>query len=359
LLTLASRLEAQIQRDGPITFREWMEAALYDPEAGYYAKDRERWGRDGDYRTSPEKTELFAATFARYFAKLYQQLDPPDGWTIVECGGGDGHFAHGVLETLRDQHRQVFDQTTYVFAEFVQTPREKLELFRERVHYVSLNDLSSTPNGVFFSNELLDAFPVHQVIKKEGELKEIYVTLNAAGEFIFTTGPISTPEVVMFCNELPQQLEEGQIIEVNPGIRGWFETVSQKLERGFVISVDYGADESELYSFQTRPQGSLRAYSKHKFVENILSDPGGYDITTSVDWSYVGRVGESVGLKVVQFERQDRFLLEEGLLEELQKRTASSVSEGERAALATGAREMIMPNGMAASFQVLVQEKIS
>src|SRR5215470_14519361 len=92
-----------------------MKAALYDPTDGYYQRaDRKRWGREGDYRTSPERSALFAATFAGYFARLYEELGRPREWTIVECGAGRGDFASGVLETLARRFPVVFDATRYV-----------------------------------------------------------------------------------------------------------------------------------------------------------------------------------------------------------------------------------------------------
>jgi SAM-dependent MidA family methyltransferase len=349
---LAERLAQQIERHGPITFRDWMTAALYDPGEGYYTrKDRQRWGRAGDYRTSPERSELFAATFARYFVRLYQTLGSPDSWTIVECGAGNGQFAYILLSTLREHFEEVFGKTTLAFVEVNQAAREKLEQFRERVRFTSLVDLETVTSGVFFSNELLDAFPVHRLVKLNGELLELYVTNEVGTGFTWTTGPVT------FRQELPHQLEEGQIIEVNPAIEGWFEQVTEKLERGFVVTVDYGAEATELYSYQDRPHGTLRAYSQHQFVENVLAAPGEYDITTSVDWSLVKRVGTNAGLRTIDFERQDRFLLREGLLEQLQAQLVESTSEAERAALTTTARDMIMPDGMAAHFQVLVQKK--
>src|SRR5918996_5326750 len=115
---LAEQLREQIRLRGPIPFRDWMLAALYDPEFGYYNRsDLERWGREADYRTSPERSELFAATFARYFAKLYDDLGRPERWTIVEGGGGNGRFAQGVLRTLFERFPQIFAATRYVVYE--------------------------------------------------------------------------------------------------------------------------------------------------------------------------------------------------------------------------------------------------
>src|SRR5215213_5440775 len=145
-----------------------MKTALYEPEGGYYQRsDLQRWGRAGDYRTSPERSELFAATFARYFAKLYDQLERPESWTIVECGAGDGRFAAGVLHTLADRLPAVFAATQYVVSEVSddarQRAQERLIEFGDRVQFCS--DLPPVTAGIYFSNELLDAFPVHRLIK--------------------------------------------------------------------------------------------------------------------------------------------------------------------------------------------------
>src|SRR5687768_10521028 len=108
-----------------------MKAALYDPAHGYYRRsDLQRWGRAGDYRTSPERSELFAATFARYFTKLHDELERPDNWTIVECGAGDGRFAAGVLQTLANHFPSVFAVTRYVLSD---SSHDALQRARERL----------------------------------------------------------------------------------------------------------------------------------------------------------------------------------------------------------------------------------
>ncbi|MBA3768113.1 MAG: SAM-dependent methyltransferase, partial [Acidobacteria bacterium] len=113
--SLAERLRERIRCEGAITFHDWMQAALYDADEGYYCRpELPRWGRTGDYRTSPERSPLFAATFARYFATLYEKLCAPEVFAIVEAGAGAGHFAAGVLETLRRWYPRVFAATRYV-----------------------------------------------------------------------------------------------------------------------------------------------------------------------------------------------------------------------------------------------------
>ena len=358
-VSLAKRLREQIRHEGPITFHDWMKAALYDPDGGYYQRsDLQRWGRRGDYRTSPERSELFAVTFARYFARLYDELERPEKWTIVECGAGDGRFAAGVLGALANRFPAVFAATQYVVNELSDDAKrrteEQLTEFAGRVEFCA--DLPFVDVGIYFSNELLDAFPVHRVMK-DAELSELYVDVSLNGDFEWTTGPLSTQRLAEVYSTYSLDLAHGQIIEINLEVEEWFAQVAEKLSKGFVITVDYGAEADELYDPVLRPQGTLRAFSGHEFVDDVLAQPGEVDITASVNWTQVKRIGERLGLKVIDFAPQDKFLLDAGLLEEMKDLTAAA-GAAEKVALTTGAREMILPGGMASSFQVLVQERI-
>jgi SAM-dependent MidA family methyltransferase len=360
---LAERLRETIRREGAITFHEWMKAALYDPEGGYYRRpDLARWGREADYRTSPERSDLFAATFARYFAKLYEDLARPGDWTIVEGGAGDGRFALGVLRTLLDRFPAVFEATRYAVYDSSDDAlvrvRERLKGFGERVTFYSAFELLPRGRGIYFSNELLDAFPVHRVILGAEGLSELYVTVGANGEFEWTTGQMSAPQLAEFCAVYAPDLEQGQIIEINLEIDEWLSNVVRQLDDGFIVTVDYGAEGGELYDPQQRPNGTLRGFSRHGFVDDVLVHPGECDITSSINWTQVKRNGEALGLKVVEFSGQDQFLLNAGLLEEMQYLLSKAGTEAEKLSLTTGAREMILPGGMASSFQVLVQQKV-
>jgi SAM-dependent MidA family methyltransferase len=331
-----------------------MKAALYDPRGGYYQRaDRNRWGSEGDYRTSSERSELFAATFARCFVKLTQEL------TIVECGAGDGSFAAGVLRTLRDQFPSRFAETRYVVYEVSDDGRrraqERLSEFGERVRFCSEWDCVSVGSGIYFSNELLDAFPVHRVIRTYEEVSELYVSVDANGKFVWSTGPLSTPRLAEFISAYSIELAPGQIIEINLAIDDWLHEISAKVDNGFLITVDYGAEAAELYDARLRPEGTLRGFSGHGFVEDLLSQPGEYDLTSSVNWTQVKAVSEQLGWQVIEFAAQYKFLLNVGLLDQLQYRLDHAETEAEKASLTTGAREMILPGGMASSFQVLVQ----
>ncbi|HEY9405374.1 MAG TPA: SAM-dependent methyltransferase [Pyrinomonadaceae bacterium] len=362
--TLAERLRAKIGREGAISFRDWMAAALYDEREGYYRRaGRPRWGRHGgDYRTSPERSPLFAATCARYFASLHDELGAPPHWTILEAGAGAGDFARVALETLERDHPRVFQATRYHIDETSEDARlrarENLSAFADRVEFCQNDGRGlSFEAGVIFSNELLDAFPVHRVRMRGGRLRELCVALDEAGGFCWSEREPTTTQLEAHFAQMGIALAEGQIAEVNLAAGEWIERAAKSLRRGYVVTVDYGAEAEELYGLSQRRDGTLRGFREHQFVSDVLAHPGEHDLTTTIDWTQIKRAGEAAGLETISLERQDEFLLRAGLLDQLERLTSRLGGEGESLRLRLGAREMILPGGMSESFQVLVQKK--
>ena len=362
--SLTERLVQRIQSGGPITFAEFMRSALYDPEGGYYCRnDIERWGREGDYRTSPERSELFAATFARYFARLYEDLGGPAWWTILEAGAGSGHFAKGVLQTLASHFHNVFAATRYVIDEAsvsVQSlSRERVKAFADRVEFAPIGSVKLEP-GVIFSNELLDAFPVHRVTRQGTELKEFFVDVDVNGNFVWLLHSPSTTRLQAHLDLCEIDVNEGQIVEISLELENWIETIAASLKEGFVVLVDYGAHAADLFASSPdnpRYAGTLRGFSKHSFVDDVLANPGAQDLTATVNWTAVEKLGERHQLQVVDFKPQDRFLIGAGLLDQLEIESRNAIGDADRLRLSTAAREMILPGGMAGKFQVMTQRK--
>ena len=360
--TLADRLRARIHREGPISFYEWMKAALYDEQEGYYCRrDIVRRGRLGDYRTVPELTPLFGMTFARYFAKLFTELGSPAQWTIVEIGAGFGEFAAEVLRSLRRRHSHVFAATHYLIDEFTEDGRERtqvnLEGFEDKYEFFRFTDVREPIRaGVIFSNELIDAFPVHRMKNSNGVLRSLYVGVDDRDQFIWVETDLE-PSIAEYCERNNLDLEPGRITEINPDADVFVARAAQLLACGYVITVDYGDERQSLLSDPYRRQGTLRAAYHHQISGDVLSQPGHRDLTTTIDWTQLREAGDRVGLRAILHEGLDRFLLRECLLDELEA-TARDADAAEQAILRAGARELIMPNGMAASFQVLVQQKI-
>lgn len=367
--SLPNRLRERIKRDGPISFRDWMQAALYDECDGYYSTHEMRQGRAGDYRTAPESSSLFAATFARYFARLFAELGSPAPFTIIEVGAGTGEFAHGVLATLHSKHQRVFAATEYVIEELGAGSRERcvarLSEFGDRVtvESPSVNEgLQLRPDGwtresraqIIFSNELIDAFPIHRVTMKNGALRELCVGVDGHRFIWIDCDPDSF--VAAYCRQSDMVLAEGQTVEISPEADRFVEYAAASLEDGYLITVDYGAERNELRHDPARRGGTLRGFYRHQLIGDVLLHPGEIDLTTTIDWTQMKEAGARAQLEAVRFERLDQFLLAEGALEELEE-TAGQLTAVDALRLRTSAREMILPHGLAASFQVLVQRK--
>ena len=354
-------MRARIRREGAISFREWMHAALYDKREGYYCRsDLDRQGRSGDYRTAPETSPLFAATFTRYFAKLFTELGSPSSWTILEAGAGSGEFAHGVLSGLKSSYPDVFRATRYAIDEISPDCRTRVALslseFSDRVEFLTVYEIAeSTANLIIFSNELIDAFPVHRVALRDGTLRELCVGLDKT-DFVWVE---CDPDgrVVEYCQSQDLNLAENQIVEINLDAEDFILRAASMIETGFLITVDYGAERNELLSDPHRHRGTLRAFHRYQMIDDVLAKPGEHDLTTTIDWTQIKEAGERAGLQTVRHESLNRFLLDEGLLEEITRLARNHQSDAHALHLSTSAREMIMPNGMASSFQVLVQSK--
>ena len=357
---LAARLRDRIKRDGPLSFHDWMQAALYDEHDGYYRRaDRLRQGRTGDYRTLPETSPLFGATFAKYFARCHAELGAPARWTILEVGAGRGDFAHAALTTLQRNYPDVFKATRYLIDELGDEARVaaqiKLQSFSACVQFCSLTDLTSFA-GIIFSNELIDAFPVHRVISERGEWRELAVEINEANEFAWTTLSIE-PRVTEYCEQINLSLQDGQIYEVNLAAEDFIVRAASLINHGYLITVDYGAEREELLSAAHRFNGTLRSFHRHRMIDDALSHPGQKDLTTTIDWTQVAATGSRAGLESFRFQRLDQFLIDEGLLDQISDYTTNLQDNAEVAMRNAAARQLIMPDGMAAHFQVCVQRR--
>lgn len=359
---LADRLRERIRVAGPITFRDWMQAALYDTPDGYYRRRRVRQGRAGDYRTAPETSPLFGAVFAHYFMKSYFDLGAPDELTIIEVGAGAGDCARAVLTTLQREFPQVLNATRYIIDEISDDARSraltKIGEFKDRIQFQSLSEIESPfHHGIIFSNELLDAFPVNRVIGRNGRIRELRVGLNEEDEFSWIEGELSG-DVTEYCERIQLQLAEGQVYEVSLPAEEFISRAAQVIGEGLLITVDYGADRNMLLDDPNRFEGTLRAFHKHRFVADFLARPGEHDLTTTVDWTQVQEAGARCSFETLRFQRLDEFLLSEGALDELFSVGSHIRDPVELFNSNAAARDLIMPNGMAASFQVLVLRKI-
>jgi SAM-dependent MidA family methyltransferase len=309
--TLTNALRAEIQQRGPIPFRDYMARALYDSDYGYYGAGKARVGRSGDFFTNVSVGPLFGRLLARQFAEMWRRLGEPGDFAIVEQGANSGDFAADVLTALRDFDPACFAATTYWLVEplselrLVQTDRLR-DFGSPKVRWVG--SLVGLPpfQGVHFSNELLDAFPVHRVCRRGDRWVERSVDFQD-DRFVFVDAEIASPPLSAHLAHLPP-LPEGYETEVNLAIAPWLAEVASRLNAGFVLAIDYGHSRGDYYRPE-RSSGTLSAYAAHRREPDPLQRPGGIDLTAHVDFTTLVEAAPPLGLELVGFTDQHHFMV--------------------------------------------------
>jgi SAM-dependent MidA family methyltransferase len=210
--------------------------------------------------------------------------------------------------------------------------------------------------GCIFSNELIDALPVHRVVCERGELREIYVALKD-GEPAEEPGPLSTPQIADYFREQGITLEEEQQAEAGLAACEWITQAGARLERGFVLTVDYGYEAAEMYS-ERHARGTLLAYAKHKVSEDVLSAPGEQDLTAHVNFTALDLWGRRAGLTRTGLVSQMQFLVALGRGNDFADLYDPGMSEVEKLRARLMLKTLLNPEGMGETFKVLIQHKL-
>ena len=354
---------SQIEKRGPLPFSQFMAWCLYHPEYGYYQSKETRIGKEGDYYTSPSVSPLFGHLIAKQLFQMAEILGG-ENFDVVEMGGGRGFLCEDIIDWAKKNSPVFYQHLRYHLIEtsapFLREQRERLsEKEREgRVFWIDPKTFGEGKvqiQGCFLSNELVDAFPVHRVILDQGSLKEIYVT-QRNGQFEEQWGELSDPRIASYFHSMDITLQEGQKAEVNLLALEWMEKVARCLERGFVLTIDYGCLSEELYA-PNRREGTLLCYFQHQASENSYERLGEQDITSHVNFTSLIRKGEEVGLRFTGLVPQYRFLIGLGILEQMET-LGKELSELDGLKLRLSLKNLIEPEmGMGEVFKVLVQHK--
>ena len=309
---LAEIIRAEIDANGPISFARFMELALYHPRHGYYAGGRANIGRRGDFFTNVSVGPLFGKLLAAQFAEIWEKLERPRDFKIVEQGAHDGAFAADALTALRQSAGDCFSATSYFLIESFPIWRERqkknLREFAEKISWVASIDQMEPFVGIHFSNELFDSLPVHLVVSggvANGATvwNEKFVSV-AADNFAFATANVA-------CSEL--QLDHlgfspaGFETEVNLAAPKLMSEVAAKLSRGLILTIDYGFSRTQFYSLQ-RSGGSLQVRANQRKLSSPFQQIGLADISAHVEWSSLAEAAQSSGATPVGFTDQHHFL---------------------------------------------------
>jgi SAM-dependent MidA family methyltransferase len=354
-----------IRERGPLTVAAFMELALYDPQSGYYASAAQRSGRAGDFFTSVDVGPLFGTLLAIQIQEMarYAQAEDTEPFDLVEAGAGNGRLSADILGALavRDPELYAAIRLHLVEASGAARAAQRAALGEHAARLASSSaQLPGAFSGVLIANELLDAFPVHQVVMRGGRLREIYVRVDRGGGLFLREGDLSTPALGAYFDRLGIALEEGWRAEVNLQAVDWVRAAVQRLQRGFIILIDYGHEAHDLYSV-SHSAGTLTTFSRHQAASGgdqaWLQNPGRQDITAHVDFTSIRDSAEAEGATLLGLLDQTYFVM--GLLTagragaDAVPDFAAGGDRQQRLALKT----LLMPGGLGSTMKVLILGK--
>ena len=277
---LRQRLLERIHERGPLTFAEFMEAALYDPHDGFFA--RPPVGENGHFVTSPHVSRAFGDLLARQLAQVWDHLGRPSPFTVAEVGAGDGTLARQIREAV-ESVPDLAGSLRYVAVE--RSPGAMRALQDAGVEAVSgLRDAG--PLDCVVANELLDNLPFHRLRERGGRVVEIGV--GAADGRLVEVEREPTPGTV---EALAGPLATGEERPVSLAARAFVRAVAQVLRRGYVFLFDYGFSGAA-------PADAVHAYRDHRVLGEVLEDPGSRDVTAAVDLRAIADEAGGAGLTV-------------------------------------------------------------
>ncbi len=313
-----------IHKNGRITFARFMQACLYSPRGGFYSARDNRI--NAHFGTSPSSHPVFGTLIARQLEQMWHLLGDPPVFHVIEVGSGDGALARSIVDACRRMAPRFAQALRYVAADYepgwpqstdhtfdwvggtgdFQSPsRKDTALGIQRVKTEGLGAFRNVV-GCILCNELIDNFPVHRFAIQDGRVKEVFVTAVEGNLTEILDEPDSTC-IEKRLTSLGLSLTEGYRGEVCLAVSDWTRRLSKVLDRGFVLTIDYGELATGLYS-PRNSQGTLVCFHRHVISGNPYQHIGQQDITCHVDFTSLMRMGDRNGLATVGYGLQSQFL---------------------------------------------------
>lgn len=312
-IDLAGLIKKKIRKEGPVSFHDFMEMALYYPELGYYTSPSDKIGKDGDFYTSACVSSIFGTLIGRQLEEMYDHLGKGK-FTIVEYGAGTGRLCRDILAYLQHNH-SLYENLNYYIVEKNPRMRESASVKdNDKVSWYESAEEIADLSGCVLSNELVDNFAVHRVVM-QNELMEVFV--DDKDGFVEVLQP-ADQELKNYLKELKIDLPKGFRTEINLDAGTWLRNISKALRKGYVLTIDYGGTSSELYDYSKR-KGTLACYHKHNKTCDPYVNVGKQDITSDVNFSALALWGFKSGLEFCGYRNQGDFLMALGFKDELKK----------------------------------------
>ncbi|MEB3100653.1 class I SAM-dependent methyltransferase [Ferviditalea candida] len=346
-----------------ISFRDFMNLCLYQPEYGYYQNERSKIGKDGDFYTSSNIGGIMGELLAGYFVRTAREQWSADRLSIVEWGAGTGRLAGQIIREIQTDNPDFYEKMNYSIIESSPFHRRRLEdelaEVSDKVTFLGAEEwLQGGPyqETIVFSNELMDAFPVHRICLQEGRLYEIHVRWDERQEtFAQALVELENSSVLKHLEEQGIRLSEGQAAEINLEAPQWIRKIGHAMRSGVLITIDYGDVQEEIFA-PHRMNGTLLCYRKHQANDRPYAHVGEQDMTAHVNFTALIHAGLEAGLDAWSLRTQKQFLLDSGILEKLEDhRIADPFHPVVRKNRAI--RQLLLSDGMSELFKVLVQKK--
>lgn len=334
-----------------ISFAEYQHLALYTPDLGYYSSSTKKFGKEGDFTTSPEVSVLFGKTLARQVKEIIYPLNG----NILEIGAGSGKLALDLLSELKQLN--ALPNAYYILEIGADLRQRQQNLLRDelpdlfnRVHWIE--ELPQNFSGLIFANELLDTIPTHVIAWRNGEIFERGVACAQEEHFIWEERPINNAQLMKLAQKINPP--NNYVSEINLQMRGFINSLATILEKGVIIMIDYGCERQQYYHPQ-RNQGTLMCHYQHHAHNDPFYFPGLQDITTHVDFSAVASAAMESDLDVIGYTSQGQFLINNGITEILTQISSEDLSA--HLSLANQARWLLAPEEMGEFFRVIALSK--
>jgi SAM-dependent MidA family methyltransferase len=319
--TLARLIQKEIQaQNGQISFAKYMDMALYAPGLGYYAAGKNKLGSKGDFTTAPEISPLFGATIVQTLLPIIEHLQNLNlPVKILEFGAGTGALAESILTELQNQDIEVDSYSILdLSADLIERQQSRLAQPFPMVNWI--NQLPKNFTGIILANEVLDAMPIELITYQDQQwlFKDVTLTKESSEDasedtigFRHCLGK-EVPQAMLSACLHQQSFENGYTTEINVNAKAWMNSISEILDMGVLLTIDYGFPEHEYYH-QQRNQGTVMGHYAHHAIQDPFFYPGLCDLTAHVDWTSIANTGINAGLSLFGFTSQASYLLDAGI----------------------------------------------
>ena len=309
-MTEFSPLQAEIKKliksSGPMPVWRYMELCLIHPEHGYYVS-RDPLGREGDFTTAPEVSQMFGELLGLWAASVWKTIGSPSPFRLIELGPGRGTMMADALRALRVLP-PLYQTISVHLVEINPVLREKQRQTLSGVRNIAWHDsIDEVPEGpsIIFANEYFDVLPIHQVVKRETGWHERVVELGGDGKLEFAAAPEPIPRFEVLLPELVRAAPIGAVFEWRPDAEIMKIASRVRDQDGAALIIDYGHTRSDAGD-------TFQAIARHSFTDPLKA-PGQADVTAHVDFQALVRAAEDLGARVHGPVTQGDFLKRLGI----------------------------------------------